>query len=122
MTIREASEHYGIPVEVLQEYESWGLCSAVKKVMGAWQYDDVDLERLSLIMTLHDIGFDCDEVESYMRLLLEGESTEGQRLGTLNRKRSMVLDEIHFKEAQLNRLDYLRYKIQTAQKEREAKQ
>lgn len=41
---------------------------------------------------------------------------------TLNRKRSMVLDEIHFKEAQLNRLDYLRYKIQTAQKEREAKQ
>lgn len=29
----------------------------------------------------------------------------------LNRKRSEVLDEIHFKETQINQLDYLRYKI-----------
>ena len=57
MTIYEASERYNIPLEILREYESWGLCGAVKKVMGAWQYDDTDLERLSLIMTLHDIGF-----------------------------------------------------------------
>ena len=57
MTIYEASERYQIPIEVLREYESWGLCGAVKKVMGDWQYDDQDLERLSMIMTLHDIGF-----------------------------------------------------------------
>ena len=36
MTIQEASEHYQIPMRVLREYESWGLCGAVKKVMGAW--------------------------------------------------------------------------------------
>lgn len=58
MTINEASERYHIPLEILQEYERWGLCGAVKKVMGAWQYDDTDLERLSMIMTLHDIGFE----------------------------------------------------------------
>lgn len=121
MTIGEASENYGIPMEILQEYERWGLYTSVNKVVGKWQYDDADLERLSLIMTLHDIGFDRDEVENYMRLLLEGESTEGQRLGTLNQKRSTVLDEIHFKEAQLNRLDYLRYEIQTAMKKRESR-
>lgn len=34
MTINEASERYHIPVEVLKEYESWGLCDEVKKVMG----------------------------------------------------------------------------------------
>ena len=71
MTQQEASEHYNIPVSILQEYESWGLCGAVKKVMGVWQYDDEDLERLSTIMTLHDIGFTTEEVETYMRLLLE---------------------------------------------------
>ena len=76
MTINEASEKYNIPIEVLKEYESWGLCGEVKKVMGAWQYDDTDLERLSLIMTLHDVGFSNDEIEAYMHLLLEGESTE----------------------------------------------
>ncbi len=111
MTINEASERYNIPIEVLEEYESWGLCGEVKKVMGVWQYDDTDLERLGTIMTLHDIGFSNEEVEIYMRLLLEGESTENERMCMLNKLRSTALDEIHFKEKQLERLDYLRHKI-----------
>lgn len=114
MTIDEANAHYNIPLDILREYESWGLCGAVKKVMGAWQYDDQDIERLSMIMTLHDIGFDKDEVENYMRLILEGKSTERQRLNMLNKQRTATLDEIHFKEMQLDRLDYLRHKIQTS--------
>ena len=69
MTINEASERYQIPLEILKEYERWGLCGAVKKVMGAWQYDDTDLERLSLIMSLHDRGCDIGEIETYMKLL-----------------------------------------------------
>lgn len=64
MTIQEASDRYQIPINILKEYESWGLCGAVEKVMGAWQYDDEDLERLSLIMTLHDIGFTTEETAS----------------------------------------------------------
>lgn len=118
MTIDEASERYQIPIEVLREYESWGLCGEVKKVMGAWQYDDTDLQRLSVIMTLHDIGFNNAEVESYMRLLLEGNFTEEERLQMLNKKRGTTLDEIHFKQKQLDRMDYLRYKIEKVQKER----
>ena len=43
MTIDEASTRYNIPLDILREYESWGLCGAVKKVMGAWQYDDQDI-------------------------------------------------------------------------------
>ena len=31
MTIDEASAHYNIPLDILREYESWGLCDAVKK-------------------------------------------------------------------------------------------
>ena len=111
MTIQEASERYQIPMHVLREYESWGLCGAVKKVMGDWQYDDTDLERLSTIMTLHDIGFTTEEVEVYMRLLLEGEPSGAQRLRMLEEKRSADLDEIRFKEHQLQRLDYLRHEI-----------
>ena len=112
MTQQEASEHYNIPVSILQEYESWGLCDAVKKVMGAWQYDDEDIHRLSTIMTLHDVGFSNDEVETYMRLLLEGENTEQERLEIIRRRRDSTLDEIHFRQVQLDRLDYLQYKIQ----------
>lgn len=112
MTIDEVSSRYSIPLNVLREYERWEVCSTVKKVMGAWQYDDQDIERMSMIMTLHDIGFSNDEVKKYMRLLLAGKSTETQRLGMLNHRRSITLDEIHLKEMQLDRMDYLRYKIQ----------
>ncbi len=112
MTIDEASKRYQIPIEILHQYESWGLCSAVKKVMGAWQYDDSDLEHLSLIMTLHDIGFNSEEVETYMKLLLEGDSSEMERMKMLDQKRSYALEEIHFHEKQLQRMDYLRHEIQ----------
>ena len=127
MTIDEASKQYEIPIEVLKEYQSWGLCSAVKSVMGAWQYDDRDIERLSLIMTLHDIGFTNEEVEQYMRLVV-AENTTGQeaeiflwtstdgkseeQMQMLTRLRRKAMDEIHFKQKQLDRLDYLRYEIE----------
>ena len=111
MTIKEASEHYNIPIKILEEYESWGLCSEIKKVMGSWQYDDIDIERLSTIMTLHDIGFTNKEIEKYMSLLVDGVSTEAERIKMLETKRAGTLDEIHFKERQLDRLDYLRFEM-----------
>lgn len=46
MTMNEASERYEIPLEILKEYESWGLCGAVKKVMGAWQCDEQDISTM----------------------------------------------------------------------------
>ena len=115
MTIYEASARYQIPLDILRDYERWGLCGAVKKVMGAWQYDDRDLELLSLIMTLHDIGFSTEEIETYMRLLLEGTHTDTARMQMLNRKRDAALNEIHFREKQLERLDYLRHEIRPRQ-------
>lgn len=116
MTINEASERYNIPMKILREYESWGLCGEVKKVMGSWQYDDSDIERLSTIMTLHDIGFTNDEIEKYMRLLIKGASTEAERIKMLEAKRNGTLDEIHFKQRQLDRLDYLRFEMKTPNK------
>lgn len=111
MTIDEASERYCIPLEILREYEGWGLCGTVKKVMGAWQYDDQDIDRLSMVMTLHDIGFANDEIAEYMRLLLQGERTKAERLRILKQRRDSTLDEIHFQEKRLERLDYLRYQM-----------
>ena len=111
MTKKEVSARYGIPVSLLDEYEKMDLCDSVKTIIDAWQFDDTDIERLSIIMTLHDIGFTKKEVEEYMRLLLEKRNTEAERMTMLENKRSAVLEEIHFKETQLARIDYLRYEI-----------
>lgn len=111
MTIQEASERYRIPLHILQEYERWGLCRAVKDVMGTWQYDQTDIERLSLILTLHDVEFAPEEVEHSMRLLLVGDSTKEERARMLKERRDGTLDEIHLRQQQLDRLDYLRYEL-----------
>ena len=50
-----------------------------------------------------------------MQLMLEGTHTKEQRLRMLNRRRSDALDEIHWKEKQLERLDYLRHNIKASQ-------
>lgn len=43
---------------------------------------------------------------------MQGEATEPGRLAKLNARRNAMLDEIHFREKQLDRLNYLRYEIQ----------
>ena len=116
MTQQEASERYHIPLSILLEYESWGLCGAAEPSYGVGQYGEDDLERLSAIMTLHDIGFTTEEAETYMRLLLEQPDSGGKRLRMMEEKRNETLDEIHFHERRLQRLDYLRHEIQKDKK------
>ena len=111
MTIDEVSERYKIPTEILREYESWELRGEVKKAMGSRHYDESDIEMLSTVMTLYDIGFTGEEAKIYMQLLLKGSSAEKERLKMLSEKRNCTLDEIHFKEKQLDRLDYLRFEL-----------
>lgn len=111
MTKEETIRHFNIPAEVLDEYHALGLCDEVKKVMGTWHYDDRDVERLGLIMTLHDVGFSNEEVAGFMELETQGKATEDKRQKILDEKRAASLEEIHFKEKQLDRLDYLRLKM-----------
>lgn len=111
MTIDEVGRQYMIPRKILEEYESWGGCGAVKKVMGDWKYDEQDLERLSLIMTLHDIGFEKEEIEAYMTLMIGEKDNGDDRLRMLQKKRLALLDEIYFREKKLEHLDYLRHEI-----------
>jgi len=119
MTKKEVSERYRIPIGILDEYHSLGLCDAVRMAMDDWQYDDQDLERLSMIMALHDMEFSKDEVESYMRMLIKGPATEKERMKMLDEHRKKALEEIHLKERQLERMDYLRHEIRKNQKNRE---
>ena len=113
MTAEDIKDQYGIPQKILEEYHKWGLCNAVRLTMDQWQYSEVDLERLGMIMALHDMDFSADEAERYMKMLMEGDATKAARMEMLNEKRSQALDEIHLKEKQLERMDYLRMQIRT---------
>ena len=60
------------------------MCQEIKKVMGFWQYDETDFERLSLSMMLHDLDFTVEEINKYMKLSLE--KNERECLKLLNKK------------------------------------
>lgn len=44
MIKQEASAKYNIPIEILDEYESWGLCGEVKKIKEK-QLENMDYLR-----------------------------------------------------------------------------
>ena len=103
MTMQEASERYHIPLYILQEYECWGLCHGC--------YNAADIQQLSLILTLYDIGFSSQQVEQYIRLVLSSQNTVEARLHMLNAERTRILDSIHQLQQQLDKVDYLRFKL-----------
>lgn len=111
MTANEIYTRFEIPQKILDEYHEWGLCDAVRLTMEDWKYTDQDIERLSMIMALHDIGFSNIEVEAYMKLLLQKEDTQKERMEMLNELRKKALDEIHLRELKMMRMDYLRKEI-----------
>lgn len=102
MTMTEVNTRFCVPIELMEKYEAWGI--------GSGDYTNRDLDQLSLMLTLRDIGFQSAQIEQYMRLVNTGDSGP-KRLAMLNAKRLEVLDQIHLKEKQLDCLDFLRYEI-----------
>lgn len=117
MTRQEVSERFQIPAVILDAYEEWDICDSTRQAMSVRHYDDRDIELLSLMVILREIGFSKEDIFAYMRLYLSGESTLAERRALLDRKRADLLGRIHAKENQLNQLDDLRYEMQKKQRE-----
>ena len=111
MTKEEISRCCQIPGEVLSEYEHWNL-SGKEPENDNRQYDDKDIQKLSTIMTLAEAGLTKSQIECYMRLA-EKDNTENRRLELLNKQREQALAQIHELEQQIEKLDYLRFKIRS---------
>lgn len=66
--------------------------------------------KQTITLTLQEIGFTSAEVDSYLQLLKQ-KHAEAALLQMLNRKREATLDDIHRRERQLEKLDYLRHQL-----------
>ena len=66
-------------------------------------------------MMLYGLDFTVEEIKKYMKLSLGKNEREWLKL--LNKKRKGILDEVHLKEKQLSRIDYLRYEMDWENKE-----
>lgn len=106
MTADQMRRQYGIPADLLEAYEGWREENEEER-----QYEDRDLERLSLMMTLSRIGMDQREIGNYLTLAETEDVTGEKRLSLLERRREALLEEIHIREQELAELDFLRYEI-----------
>lgn len=111
MTRSEVRTKYNIPADILVKYEEWNLRNIDNAGSDEWYYDYKDIELISLIMTLYNIGFSDEEVGKYMRLYEKNDKSKSERLCMLNNKRHDLLEEIHDKENKLEDIDYLRFEL-----------
>ena len=94
MTKQEIAQRFNVPQQVLDEYE--------KHIRS-----DTDLALLSQIVTLYEIGFSSGQVQEYLNT-----SEKPAQLVLLNQKRQELLSALHQQEERLDKLDFLRYKLQ----------
>lgn len=105
MKKRKAAEAFNVPDCLMESYEKCRCCQCT----GQSEYSQEDIEHLSLMMSLQEIGFSEEEILTYINLSENGGSRE--QVTMLDRKRKELLKDIHLREKQLDCLDYLRHQL-----------
>lgn len=116
MKIREVSQKYNVSETTLRYYEKVGLFDEVKRVNKVRDYDEKDIERLSLIMSLKKVGLHIEAILQYLYLTKDGEQTVNERLCILSKQRQELMDQIHKYQKSLDCLDFLIYELQGCHK------
>ena len=87
MTAEEIRKRYNVSAAALKIYEDQVRMVSEENQTKEKDYDDQDLERIGMIMTLGKMGFPDEEIGIFVRMEKEGEITKGQRLGMLKKQR-----------------------------------
>ncbi|WP_327094943.1 MerR family transcriptional regulator [Nocardia vinacea] len=107
MLIGELAERVGTSTRTLRYYEEHGLVRARRSTSGYRVYDESELQVVSKIRTLLDVGFDLDDIRPFVACIRAG-NTSGDvcpdSVATLRRK----LDEV---EAAIDRLHAVRSQL-----------
>ena len=105
MRIKEVSKRFNVSITALRYYEKVGLFE-----------DDKDIERLSLILTLKNIGLSNETILKYIELNEQGAHTKKQQIQVLKLERQKLLDSIHNQQKNIDSLDYLIYQLKDKEK------
>lgn len=111
MKIKEVSERYNISISTLRYYEKVGLFKDVQRVHGIREYEDKDIERLSLILTLKKVGLTIANISTFIQLDKEGNMSKSKRIEILKNERQKVLHDIHTQQKNLETLDCMLYHL-----------
>lgn len=107
MTIEQASEHFGVPLEKLRLYEAQGLFDCHKRPDGGIDYGDELMDYIGIINVLMEAGAEVNTLRSFMQRLMQSTITKEEKIRYLRRQRQNLLEDIHSKQRSLDQLDYI---------------
>ncbi|MCB6993126.1 MerR family transcriptional regulator [bacterium 210820-DFI.6.37] len=115
MTLEEVSRNYNIDTKKLILFEEKGLTGCRDK-NGFFDFRADDIQRISLILALQDIGMDIGDIRHYLSLCPKGDKSIEGRIRLLRKQRYRLLEEIHEKQKVLDSLDFMIYKMKEEEK------
>ena len=110
MKIKEIAEKYSISVTALRYYEKIGLFDNVQRVNHIREYNEEDVQRLSLILSLKEAGLHMASILKYIELFKQS-GTFNERISILKKQRNETLDTIHHHQKSLDSLDNMIYQL-----------
>lgn len=106
-TISEVASRLGVAPSTLRYYESEGLLPAVERTAsGRRQFSDRDVEACRVIECLKRSGLSIKQIKDFMRMVVDGDATLGDRLALFRARRQAVEQEMRELEQVLGVLDF----------------
>ncbi len=107
LTIQEAAEVTDLSVHTLRYYERIGLLMPVGRAAnGHRRYSQQDINLIKSLNKWRQTGMPLVDIQRYVRLLQEGESTASERRMILEAHRETVVSQLDELQATLQLIDY----------------
>lgn len=113
-TIGEVAKLTGLSISTLRYYEKEGLLLGVKRHSGIREFEDKDLNALSLIECLKTSGLQLDEIKEYMDLAKEGDSSLSLRQQIILKSERRLLTQMDALKHSLDMISYKKWYYSTA--------
>lgn len=68
MNINEISLTYNVPIDCIQDFENQGFFDEVKQIDGEKIYEEKDIQKLSFLMTLKNVGMSIQDMKSIFNI------------------------------------------------------
>jgi DNA-binding transcriptional MerR regulator len=107
LTIHEAAEVTDLSVHTLRYYERIGLLMPIGRAAnGHRRYSQQDINLIKSLNRWRQTGMPLSDLQRYVRLVQDGESTAGERRAILEAHRETVVSQIEELQATLELIDY----------------
>lgn len=113
-SIGEIARMTGLSVSTLRYYEKEGLLFDVKRHSGIREFEDKDLNTISLIECLKTSGLQIEEIKEYMALAKEGDASLKERQQIILKSERRLLAQMDALKHSLDMINYKKWYYETA--------